>query len=144
MLTPNNIDGQLNREARTSTGKPKAPGPIAAMLAAYQVQTSNRLLGFLLNIGYDNLTLLTCDAWKLKCGGVPRNSFVIIKLNGEAAEVPGNVAGRLAAPFLILARISESATTPVAADIQSTIFQIHKIQARIDPLTNAELQMGRT
>lgn len=32
--------------------------------------------------------------------------------------------------------------TPVAADIQSTIFQIHKVQAAIDPLTNAELQWG--
>src|SRR6266516_5454281 len=76
--------------------------------------------------------------WKRKCGGVPRNSFVIVKLNESAAGVtPGSVR-----PCLLLARVSETATTPVAADIQSTIFQIHKVQAKIDPLTNAELQWG--
>ena len=133
----NPVEAVLDREA----AKPQvsgAKGPIANMLNAYEVATSERLLGFLLDLGYDELRLVTCDAWKRKCGGVPRNSFVLVKLNEQAAGVaPGSVR-----QCLILARVSETATTPVAADIQSTIFQIHKVQAKIDPLTNAELQWG--
>jgi DNA helicase HerA-like ATPase len=135
--TPNPIEALLDREvARPRTSAPS--GPIATMLDTYDVGTSSRLLGFLLELGYDEMRLVTCDAWKRNCGGVPRNSFVIVKLNEAAAGVlPGSLRR-----FLVLARISETATTPVASDIQATIFQIHKVQAKIDPLTNAELQWG--
>jgi hypothetical protein len=84
------------------------------------------------------MRLVTCDAWKRKCGGLPKNSFVIVKLNEDAAGLPAGSTR----PFIILARVTETATTPVASDIQNTIFQIHKVQAKIDPLTNAELQWG--
>jgi hypothetical protein len=133
----NPVQDILDREAspRSATG---GPGSVSAMLRAYEATTSERLLGFLLDMGYDEMRLVTCDAWKRKCGGVPRNSFVIVKLNESAAGVkPGSLR-----QFLILARISEPATTPVAADIQTTIFQIHKFRAKVDPLTNAELQWG--
>ena len=137
MATKNPVEAVLDREAAVAAGA-SGTGPVKAMLAEYDVATSARLLGFLLELSYDELRLVTCDAWKRKCGGVPRNSFVIIKLNEPAAGVtPGSVR-----PCLLLARVSETATTPVAADIQSTIFQIHKVQAKIDPLTNAELQWG--
>jgi len=115
-----------------------AGGVVSEMLTAYGVDDRSSLLGFLLKMDYDELTLVTCDAWKRNCGGVPKNSFVIVRLNEKAAMYkPAN-----ARPFLILARVRETAMTPVAADIQSTIFQIHKVQAAIDPLTNAELQWG--
>jgi hypothetical protein len=39
-----------------------------------------------------------------------------------------------------MARIIESVPTPVAPEIQQTIFQIHKSQAIIDPITNKEFQ----
>jgi len=113
-------------------------GVVSGMLAAYGVQDRSSLLGFLLKMDYAELTIVTCDAWKRNCGGVPKNSFVIVRLNEKAAAfTPANMC-----PFLILARIRETAMTPVATDIQSTIFQIHKVQAAIDPLTNAELQWG--
>ncbi len=135
--TGNPVEAALDREAARS--KPtRDAGRIASMLDAYAVATSDRLLGFLLDLSFDEMRLVTCDAWKRKCGGVPRNSFVLVKLNEEAAGVPAGSIRRC----LILARISETATTPVAGDIQSTIFQIHKVQAKIDPLTNAELQWG--
>jgi uncharacterized protein DUF87 len=127
----------LDRDVPRSRAEPPK-GKVGSMLDAYESATSSRLLGFLLDMGYDEMRLVTCDAWKRKCGGVPRNSFVIVKLNERAAGLPPGTARR----FLILARISETATTPVAGDIQSTIFQIHKVQAKIDPLTNAELQWG--
>jgi hypothetical protein len=137
--TSNPINAMLDREARTAArNEAGAGGIIGGMATAYVAATSERLLGFLLKMGYDELHLVTCDAWKLKCGGVPKNSFVIIKLNEDAAGLrPGTVR-----QSLVLARVTESATTPVDTDIQSTIFEIHKVQAHIDPLTNVELQWG--
>ncbi|MFQ5596710.1 MAG: hypothetical protein ACE5IR_06905 [bacterium] len=93
-------------------------GIVPEMLAAYGIDSRSSLLRFLLKMDYDELTLVTCDAWKRNCGGVPRNSFVIVRLNEKAAAFkPSNSRS-----FLILARIRETAMTPVAADIQSTIF----------------------
>lgn len=127
------IEAEVAPKAVTATG-----GVVSEMLAKYGVLDRSALLGFLLKMDYDELTLVTCDAWKRNCGGVPKNSFIIVRLNEKAAAYkPDN-----AQPFLILARVRETAMTPVAADIQSTIFQIHKVQAAIDPLTNAELQWG--
>lgn len=111
---------------------------LPAMRQHSNLPTGKRLLGFLLQMGYDEMSLVTCDAWKKNCGGVPRNSFVIVKLNEKAAGVTVPAARRA----IILARISATTTTPVANDIQSTIFQIHKVQATVDPLTSAELQWG--
>ncbi len=137
MASKNPVEAGLDRESTASAPETQT-GVVKDMLATYEVASSKRLLGFLLELSYDELRLVTCDAWKRKCGGVPRNSFIIVKLNESAAGVaPGSVR-----PCLLLARVSETATTPVAADIQSTIFQIHKVQAKIDPLTNAELQWG--
>jgi hypothetical protein len=135
--TSNPIEKILDRETKAASG-PAPSGKIAAIMAAYSVRDSNRLLGFLLDMGYDEMRLVTNDSWKRKCGGLPKNSFILVKLNEEAAGLPRGSTQ----PFIILARVTETATTPVASDIQSTIFQIHKVQAKIDPLTNAELQWG--
>jgi hypothetical protein len=112
-------------------------GTIGAMAAKYDL-TSPRLLGFLLTLSYDEMRIVTCDPWKRKCGGVPRNSFVIVKVNPNAAGANDAALSTR----LILARVTESVPTPVDADIQSTIFQVHKVQAILDPLTIKELQWG--
>ena len=112
-------------------------GMIGTIAAGYD-NTSERLLGFLLSLSYEEMRIVTCDPWKRKCGGVPRNSFVIVKVNP-------NIAGSddaILATRLILGRVTESVPTPVETDIQSTIFQVHKVQAIVDPLTNKELQWG--
>jgi hypothetical protein len=107
------------------------------MAAGYD-NTSERLLGFLLSLSYEEMRIVTCDPWKRKCGGVPRNSFVIVKVNPNVAGVDDAIL----ATRLILGRVTESVPTPVETDIQSTIFQVHKVQAIVDPLTNKELQWG--
>ena len=137
MATTNPVQALLDRKVMRGSSQDSA-GPVSEMLERYEAPTSDRLLGFLLDMGYDQMRLVTCDAWKRKCGGVPKNSFVIVRLNEKAAGVaPGSMRR-----FLLLARIRETATTPVAGDIQNTIFQIHKVQATVDPFTNAELQWG--
>jgi hypothetical protein len=55
-------------------------GTIGRIAAGYD-NTSERLLGFLLSLSYEEMRIVTCDPWKRKCGGVPRNSFVIVKVN---------------------------------------------------------------
>ena len=111
-------------------------GTIGKIAASYAPNSSQRLLGFLLSLSYDEMRIVTCDPWKRKCGGVPRNSFVIVKVNPNAAGADDAIL----ATRLILGRVTESVPTPVETDILSTIFQVHKVQAIVDPLTNKELQ----
>src|SRR5215469_5068004 len=112
-------------------------GTIGRIAAGYD-NSSERLLGFLLSLSYEEMRIVTCDPWKRKCGGVPRNSFVIVKVNPNVAGADDAIL----ATRLILGRVTESVPTPVETDIQSTIFQVHKVQAIVDPLTNKELQWG--
>jgi hypothetical protein len=99
-------------------------------------KNGDRLLGFLINLNYDEVTIVTCDPWKRKCGGVPRNSLVLIKVSPDQV----NREDSAACNRLIMARITDSVPTPVANDTIATIFQIHKHQATIDPITQKELQ----
>jgi hypothetical protein len=118
----------------------RSTGPIAKIARRYDASSEGepgrRLLGFLLSLDYDELSIVTCDPWKRACGGVPRNSFVMIKLS-EAA------VGAEDRPFcdrVILARVTDSVPTPVERDIQGAVFQLHKVQAIPDPVTAKELQ----
>jgi hypothetical protein len=115
-----------------------ALGPIQKLAVSLNA-SANNLLGFVLDMSYDEATVVTCDAWKRKCGGVPKNSFVVIRLNPTAAQLSSGEAPR---PALILARIIEAVATPLSSEVQQTIFTIHKVQAVVDPYTNAELQWG--
>jgi hypothetical protein len=43
---------------------------------------------------------------------------------------------------LILARVKDSAPTPIEANVQQTLFQMHKLQASPDPITQKDFQWG--
>jgi len=116
-------------EADLREGATAGLGAIGKIAAGYN-NSSLRLLGFLLSLSYEEMRIVTCDPWKRKCGGVPRNSFVIVKVNPNAAGPDDAIL----ANRLILGRVTESVPTPVETDIQSTIFQVHKVQAIVDPL----------
>src|SRR5262245_17595048 len=120
-----------------------AAGPVSRIARHYLSDKSRgapylsqRLLGFLLNLSYEDVTIVTCDPWKRNCGGIPRNSFVLIKLSPEKVSQEE----KSSCDRIIMARVTESVPTPVAAEIQQTIFQIHKSQAIVDPITNKEFQ----
>ena len=106
------------------------------MADRYTPNAQDNFLGFLLGLSYDDATIVTCDGWKRSCGGVPKNSFVLIKLTPTAA------AGQPAGKALILARVQEALPTPLDSEQRQTIFNIHKVQAELDPYTNQELQWG--
>jgi hypothetical protein len=134
------IDG---REDEPGASIESAAGPVANIARHYVPDKEakapyrpDRLLGFLLNLSYEDVTIVTCDPWKRNCGGVPRNSLVLVKLSaGKVSKEERAFCDRI-----IMVRVTESVPTPVASEIQQTIFQIHKAQANIDPITNKEFQ----
>lgn len=131
----NPIDRELDRSLAEKNGV--APeGPIASVARRYRADDSDRLLGFLLSLDYNELRIVTCDPWKRKCGGVPRNSFVIVKLGARAVDEED----RIFCDRIILARVTDSVPTPVQTDVEGAVFQLHKVQAIPDPVTNKELQ----
>jgi len=132
------IEGVLDADEEQTIARNGAPlrGPITLLSGSYRKDGDN-LLGFVLDMSYDQATIVTCDAWKRKCGGVPKNSFVIIRQNPLIGR---SSTGDPGTALLILARITEAVGTPVSNEIEQTVFTIHKVQAVIDPYTNAELQ----
>jgi len=99
---------------------------------------SNRLLGLLLKLDFQESHFVTCDAWKRNCGGVPRGAFILFRIDPRAISPEDlEYCNRL-----ILARVTDSAPTPVESNVQQTLFQVHKLQAQLDPLTHQDLQWG--
>lgn len=134
------IDSILNKEDNDFSSPSGNVSKIARSYVPLKKNTEEssgkRLLGFLISLNYDNVTIVTCDPWKRMCGGVPRNSLVLIKVSPDQV-VKGDKA---ACDRLVMVRITDSVPTPIANDTIATVFQIHKHQATIDPITQKELQ----
>jgi DNA helicase HerA-like ATPase len=132
---PNNITSELQQQICEGTEPPR--GPVAHIAQRYQLD-SDRLLGLLLKLDFEESCFVTCDSWKRNCGGVPRGSFVLFRVDPRAV----GPEDRAFCERLILARVTNSAPTPVEATVQQTLFQVHKLQAQLDPLTHQDLQWG--
>ena len=130
------IEQELNRQDNSINAEQPC-GPVGEIAQQYDLE-SDRLLGLLLKLDFEESHFVTCDAWKRKCGGVPRGSFVLFRIDPRSVD-PND---RDFCNRLILARVTNSAPTPVEANVQQTLFQIHKLQAQLDPLTNLDLQWG--
>ncbi|NYE08816.1 hypothetical protein F4694_005672 [Bacillus niacini] len=102
----------------------------------YFKENEDALLGYVMSLGYEDGTVITNDFFKVRNQGIPKNSFVIIKLIetriGENIEIPEHY---------ILARVKEPTSTPLANDVSRTYFELHKNHMpEIDIFTRAELQ----
>lgn len=94
---------------------------------------SMRFVGYVLDIGYDTVTLITSDPFKIAVGGVPRNSLLIM--------MPSTVES-LPTHFTLL-RVLESAPTPLSKEVQQTYFELQKkSMPELDIFTSSELQWG--
>jgi hypothetical protein len=92
-----------------------------------------RFVGYVLDIGYETVTIITADRYKMAVGGVPRNSLLIM--------APGDF-GQFAPHFTLL-RVLEAAPTPLSQEVQQTYFELHKkAMPELDVFTNMELQWG--
>lgn len=140
-MSENKILKAFAKDETATTSEPAGPiGSIARLYSGNKntqaPNNSHRLLGYVLKLAFEEVTIVTCDPWKGACGGVPRNSFIIIRLALDQVRAED----RRFCDRLIMARITNSVPTPVDSDITQTIYQIHKAQANIDPITNKELQ----
>ncbi len=92
-----------------------------------------RFVGYVLDIGYDTITIITSDPFKVAVGGIPRNSLLIM--------VPSSLEG-LPLHFTLL-RVLESAPTPLSKEVQQTYFELQKkSMPELDVFTQSELQWG--
>ncbi|HOD79743.1 MAG TPA: hypothetical protein PKI10_15935, partial [Syntrophorhabdus sp.] len=57
----NHIESIIDNETAHTDGV--SDGVVSKMLKSYDIYDRSSLLGFLLKMDYDELTLVTCDAW---------------------------------------------------------------------------------
>jgi len=95
--------------------------------------TEMRFVGYVLDIGYDTVTIITSDPFKIAVGGVPRNSLLMM--------VPSSLEGLH--PHFTILRVLESAPTPLSKEVQQTYFELQKkSMPELDVFTQSELQWG--
>jgi DNA helicase HerA-like ATPase len=93
-----------------------------------------RFVGYVLEIGYDTVTIITSDPFKVAVGGVPRNSLLVMV---PSVRVDG------APPHFTLLRVLETASTPLSRETQQTYFELQKkSMPELDVFTQSELQWG--
>ncbi len=96
-----------------------------------------RFVGYVLEIGYDEITIITSDPFKVAVGGIPRNSLLIMcpaSFDSESVSIP---------PHFTLLRVLDSAVTPLSGEVQQTYFELQKkSMPELDVFTQSELQWG--
>ena len=92
-----------------------------------------RFVGYVLDIGFDDATIITSDPFKKAVGGLPRGSFLVM--------APDSLEGM--PPHFTLLRVTGTAPTPLSRDVQQTYFELHKkSMPELDIWTRGELQWG--
>lgn len=93
-----------------------------------------RFVGYVMDIGFDTVTIITSDRFKVVVGGIPRNSLLIM----TPADPPKTVG-----PHFTLLRVLEAASTPLSNETQQTYFELQKkSMPELDVFTQSELQWG--
>ena len=93
-----------------------------------------RFVGYVLEIGFDTVTTITSDPFKVVVGGVPRNSLLIMIPSVRVEGAP---------PHFTLLRVLETAATPLSRETQQTYFELQKkSMPELDIFTQSELQWG--
>ncbi len=93
-----------------------------------------RFVGYVLEIGYETVTIITSDPFKVVVGGIPRNSLLIMLPSVRVDEAP---------PHFTLLRVLETAETPLSRETQQTYFELQKkSMPELDVFTQSELQWG--
>ena len=92
-----------------------------------------RFAGYVMEIGYDNVRIITSDPYKIAVGGLPRNSLLLM--------VPANYQSLT--PHFTLLRVLEAAPTPLSQETAQTYFELQKkSMPELDIFTQSELQWG--
>jgi hypothetical protein len=92
-----------------------------------------RFVGYVLEIGFDEVKIITADPFKQAVGGVPRGTFLIL-IPDDLSNLP---------PHFSLLRVKSTAPTPLSNEVQQTYFELHKrSMPELDRFTASELQWG--
>ena len=92
-----------------------------------------KFVGYVLDINYSRIKVITTDAYKQAVGGIPQGSYLIV-VPQTFEPFP---------PNLILVEVLESSTTPLSNQVQNTFFDLQKRNMpEIDIITQNELQWG--
>ncbi|MBN8657605.1 MAG: ATP-binding protein [Anaerolineae bacterium] len=93
-----------------------------------------RFVGYVLDINYDSVVIITSDPFKIAVGGVPRNSLLIMTPSVQTENIT---------PHFTLLRVLDAAPTPLSKDTQQTFFELQKrSMPELDIFTQSELQWG--
>ncbi|MCS6886506.1 MAG: DUF87 domain-containing protein [Acidobacteriota bacterium] len=94
-----------------------------------------RFVGYVLDISYSTVTIITSDPYKVAVGGIPRNSLLIM--------TPAKQEEKIAFHHFTLLRVLDAAPTPLSKETQKTYFELQKkSMPELDVFTQAELQWG--
>ncbi|SDE07108.1 helicase HerA domain-containing protein [Glycomyces harbinensis] len=105
----------------------------AASVTEPGLEKTLRFVGYVLDLGYDNARIITCDPLKNTVGGIPRSSFLIL-----APRKPNGIP-----PHFSVLRVRDIAPTPLSEQVQQTYFELHKkSMPELDIWTTNELQWG--
>lgn len=102
-----------------------------------KLHDQRRFVGYVLDIGYGEITIITCDPFKVNVGGIPRNSLLIMCPSSfESNDVS------MPLHFTLL-RVLDAAPTPLSTEVQQTYFELQKkSMPELDVFTQSELQWG--
>lgn len=93
-----------------------------------------RFVGYVLDINYNTVTIITSDPYKVAVGGIPRNSLLIMTPAKQE---------KIATPHFTLLRVLDAAPTPLSKETQQTYFELQKkSMPELDIFTQSELQWG--
>lgn len=96
-----------------------------------------RFVGYVLEIGYGEVCIITSDPFKVNVGGIPRNSLLIMcpaSFESDGKSIP---------PHFTLLRVLDTAPTPLKTEVQQTYFELQKkSMPELDIFTQSELQWG--
>ena len=102
-----------------------------------KLHEQRKFVGYVLDIGFDEVTIMTCDPFKIAVGGIPRNSLLIMcpsNFENDGISVP---------PHFTLLRVLDTAPTPLSNEVQQTYFELQKkSMPELDIFTQSELQWG--
>jgi len=108
-----------------------------ASLEQAKLHDQMRFVGYILDIGYGEIRIITSDPFKVAVGGIPRNSLLIMcpsSFESSGASVP---------PHFTLLRVLDTAPTPLSMEVQQTYFELQKkSMPELDIFTQSELQWG--
>jgi hypothetical protein len=92
-----------------------------------------RFVGYVLEIGFEEVKIITADPFKQAVGGIPRGTFLIL-VPDDLKNLP---------PHFSLLRVTSTAATPLSNEVQQTYFELHKrSMPELDRFTASELQWG--